>query len=627
MADPRFQTARLRFGHAMRATRMVWVAAPALATAWFALLIGQGAIPAAIVYTTKRVVDTANAAVDGGLTAENLSPVLLWAGIMVGLVLIQRVLAGAVGYVQAAHSEVVQDEIKALIHAKAVAVDYAFYESEDYHNKLQHSNSQASSRSLSLLQNFGALLRDGISFVSIAALLAVEYAWWLPLALLAGTLPALLVVSRHNERYNAWWRESMSRRRWASYLDLMVIYPDYAAEVRLFGAGPTLAKMYQESRRTLREERLLLLRKQSVATFGATLIGLFTLGATLVWVARRVFGGPGTLGDLALFYQALNQGLGLMRSIMGGFGQAYANTLFLEDLFRFLDIEPSRKDPETPAPVPSRLEEGVAFEGVTFTYPGADQPSLRDLNLSLPNGKVTAIVGANGAGKSTLVKLLCRLYEPDSGRVLVDGTDVQEFDRAELLAQISVLFQAPVHYQAPAADNIRFADLDATDAEVVAAAEAAGAHDFISRLPRGYETKLGKMFYEGGELSGGQWQRVALARAYLRQAPILALDEPTSAMDSWSEMEWFGRFRELANGRTAVVITHRFTVAMQADIIHVMDEGRVVESGTHRDLVAAGGLYAQSWREQTRRAEEAGKGEVRAEGDGATVSDPTVQAG
>lgn len=626
MADPPLQTARLRVGHAVRATRMVWSAAPGLATTWYALLVGQGAVPAAIVYTTKQVVDTANAAVAGGLTTENLSPFLFWAGIMVVLLLVQRVLGGAVGYVQAAHSEVVQDKIKALIHAKAVTVDYAFYESEDYHNKLQHSNSQASTRSLSLLQNFGTLIRDGIAFTSIAGLLAVQYAWWLPLALLAGTLPALLVVTRHNERYNAWWRDSMSRRRWASYLDLVSIYPDYAAEVRLFGAGPTLARMYQDARRTLREERLRLLLKQTFATFGAGLIGLATLGATLAWVARRVFGGSGTLGDLALFYQALNQGLGLMRSIMGGFGQAYANTLFLEDLFRFLDIEPAQQDPKDPVPVPTRLEEGVTFENVTFTYPGADRPSLHDLDLHLPNGKVTAIVGANGAGKSTLVKLLCRLYEPDSGRILIDGIDVRDFDRTELLKQIAVLFQTPVNYQAPAADNIRFADLDATDSEVIAAAKAAGAHEFIARLPKGYETKLGKMFYEGGELSGGQWQRVALARAYLRQAPILALDEPTSAMDSWSEMEWFGRFRDLAAGRTAVVITHRFTVAMQADVIHVMDAGRVIESGAHRDLVLRGGLYAQSWLEQTRRAGRATQGDLSEDTNAGAPSQATVPA-
>ena len=611
----RLATARLRAGHAARALRMVWQAAPGLAATWFALLAAQGLIPAAIVYTTKHVVDAANAAVGGGLTAENVGPAVFWAAVMVALVLAQRALGAATSYVQVAHGESVQDKIKAQIHDKAVEVDYAFYESPDYHDKLQHSNSQAGTRALSLLQNVGTLIRDGIAFGSIAALLAVQYAAWLPVALLVGTLPALWVVSRHNDRYNDWWRGSMPRRRWADYLDLVVIYPDFAAEVRLFGAGRPLAEQYQAARRTLREERLHLLRRQSLASFGAALLGLVTLGSILVWMARRAFDGPGTLGDLALFYQALNQGLGLTGSLMGGAGQMYANTLFLEDLFRFLDIEPARKDPEVPVPVPHQLTDGVTFEDVTFSYPGATRPSLRGLDLHIPNGKVTAIVGANGAGKSTLLKLLCRLYEPSAGRVLIDGIDVRDVAQRDLLDHVSVLFQTPVHYQAPAVDNIRFADLEATDAEVVEAAKAAGAHGFIERLPKGYQTKLGKMFYEGGELSGGQWQRVALARAYLRRAPILALDEPTSAMDSWSEMEWFARFRALAEGRTAVVITHRFTVAMQADVIHVMDDGRVVESGSHRELLALGGRYAQSWREQTRRADQAA-------GDGSALPTP-----
>lgn len=584
---------------------MVWVAAPRLAAAWFALLAAQGVIPAAVVYTTKRVVDAANAAIGGGLSAENIGPAALWGGVMVGLILAQRALAATVGYVQVAHGENVQDRIKAQIHARAIEVDYAFYESSDYQDKLQHSNGQAGTRALSLLQNVGSLIRDGISFGSIAALLAVAYAWWLPLALLAGTLPVLWVVSHHNELYTTWWRDSMPQRRWTGYLDVVLSYPDFAGEVRLFGIGDTLARSYQEVRRTLREERLRLLKNQSLASFGAALIGLVTLGGAMVWMVRRAFAGPGTLGDLALFYGALNQGLAMMRSLVGGAGQMYANTLFLEDLFAFLDIERVQADPPDPVPFPAQLRSGITFEGVTFTYPGADRPSLDRLSISLPNDRITAIVGSNGAGKSTLLKLLCRFYEPDAGRILVDGVDVRDMSHADLLGKVSVLFQDPVQYQTTAAENIRFAQMEATDAEVIEAAEAAGAHEFLKRLPKGYDTKLGKMFYEGGELSGGQWQRVALARAYLRSAPVLALDEPTSAMDSWSEMEWFERLRTLAEGRTTMVITHRFTVAMQADVIHVLDEGRVVESGSHRELIALNGRYAQSWAEQTRRAEAA----------------------
>ena len=602
----RIDAVRLRAGHGVRAVRMVWAAAPGLASAWFTLLILQGVIPAAVVYTTKRVVDAANAAIGGGLSAENVGPAVLWGGVMVALILAQRALAAATSYVQVAHGENVQDRIKAQIHAKAIEVDYAFYESSEFQDKLLHSNGQASGQALSLLQNSGALVRDVISFGSIAALLAVQYAWWLPLALLVGTLPVLWVVSHHNVRYTAWWRASMARRRWTGYLDVLLSYPEYAGEVRLFGIGKILAQKYQEARSTLREERLQLLRAQSLASFGAALIGLVTLGGAMVWMVRRAFGGPGTLGDLALFYGALNQGLSLMRSLVGGASQMYANTLFLEDLFDFLDIERQQADPPAPPSFPDRLQQGITFDAVSFRYPGAERPSLDRLSLDLPNGKITAIVGSNGAGKSTLLKLLCRFYEPTEGRILIDGVDVRSFAHRDLLEHISVLFQTPVQYQTSAADNIRFAQMEASDAEVRQAAEAAGAHAFLDRLPSGYDTKLGKMFYEGGELSGGQWQRVALARAYLRRAPILALDEPTSAMDSWSEMEWFERLRALAEGRTALVITHRFTVAMQADVIHVLDAGRVVESGSHRELVALGGRYAQSWGEQTRRAEVAG---------------------
>jgi ATP-binding cassette subfamily B protein len=242
----------------------------------------------------------------------------------------------------------------------------------------------------------------------------------------------------------------------------------------------------------------------------------------------------------------------------------------------------------------------VRFRQVTDRYPGSERYVLRDFSLTVPAGRFVALVGPNGAGKTTLFKLLCRLYDPESGSVEFDGVDLRDLEVEKLRGLITVLFQQPVHYNATAADNIRLGGLGASAAEVEAAACDAGAHDLIAALPAGYETLLGKWFASGTELSGGEWQRVALARAFLRRAPLLLLDEPTSAMDPWAESDWLARLRALAAGRTVLLITHRFTTACQADVIHVLVEGHVAESGSHEELVDRGGLYARAWANQTK---------------------------
>jgi ATP-binding cassette subfamily B protein len=237
---------------------------------------------------------------------------------------------------------------------------------------------------------------------------------------------------------------------------------------------------------------------------------------------------------------------------------------------------------------------------VSFRYPGSQRQILQDFDLVVPAGQIVAVVGANGAGKSTLLKLLCRFYDPESGHVSFDKTDIREISLERLHRMMTVLFQWPVPYQSSAGENIAFGDPGAPRGalELETAARGAGAHEIISGLPQGYNTQLGKWFVNGVELSIGEWQRVALARAFFRRAQLLILDEPTSALDSWAESEWFDRFRDLANGRTAIIITHRFTIARRADIIHVMDAGQIVESGTHDQLLAKDGTYAKSWAAQ-----------------------------
>ena len=305
----------------------------------------------------------------------------------------------------------------------------------------------------------------------------------------------------------------------------------------------------------------------------------------------RALDGLLTLGELALFYVAFRQGQLMMRTLLGNVGDIYRNILFLGDLFEFLGLEPSVADPDKPTDPPQNLARGIDFCDVSFRYPGSEKSVIDDFALSIPAGKITAIVGPNGSGKSTLLKLICRLYDPQAGRITLDGVDLKSLRIEDVRNLITVLFQQPVQFSVTAAENINFGDLDSRDGmqQIERAATAAGAHDVIRKLPDEYETILGKWFEGGAELSVGEWQRVALARAFLRRAPIILLDEPTSAMDSWAESDWMKRLRDLAREQTVVIITHRFTTAMRTDNIYVMDGGRIVESGSHDELLALGG--------------------------------------
>jgi len=303
------------------------------------------------------------------------------------------------------------------------------------------------------------------------------------------------------------------------------------------------------------------------------------------------------LGDLAFFYQAFFQGQAVLRTFFDEAGQVYVHSLFLNDLFEFLDLRSSILEPKTSSRLQLPLKEGLRIKKVTFRYAGSERDAVRELDLFIPAGKTTALLGANGSGKSTLIKLLCRLYDPLSGSIELDGTDLRRFSAEELRQNITVLFQEPAHYQMTARENIRLGDLKmpSHSRSIEDAARASGADQVIANLRLGPETLLGSWFSGGTQISVGEWQRLALGRAFLRRAPIMILDEPTSAMDPWAEAEWLEHFSGLASGRTVLMITHRLTTARAADHIHVMNQGRVIESGSHEELLAVQGLYAGSW--------------------------------
>ncbi len=606
MLRDRDLTARLRdtlaqLAYLPRTLRLIWGAAQSWTLAWAILLMLQGLLPVVTVYLTRLLIDGLVAAIGAGGSWESVCPVLASAALMAGALLLTEFLQSAIEWIRASQAELVQDYISALVHKKAVTVDLAYYESPEYYDRLDRARGDASSRSLALLESGGSLVQNSITLLAMAAVL-LPYGVWLPVVLLLSTLPALYVVLRANWRYHQWWEQTTADRRWTQYYDFMLTYSAVAAELRLFGLGTPFQSAYQELRRRLRTEHLQLLKKQSLVRLSAGITTLLIAGIAMAWMVWRAMQGLVTLGDLALFYQAFHQGQSLMRTLLGNAGQIYANSLFLRNLFEFLGLEPHVVNPPQPISAPSVMKEAIHFEQITFRYPGSERVALQDFTLTIPAGQVVAIVGANGAGKSTLVKLLCRFYDPEAGQITLDGIDLRDISLEDLRRLITVLFQWPVPYHATAGQNIALSDVQAAPsaAEIEAAARGAGAHETIIRLPRGYDTLLGKWFVDGTELSGGEWQRIALARAFLRRAQVVVLDEPTSGMDSWAEAEWLAHFRALVHGRTALIITHRFTTAMRADVIHVMHHGRIVESGSHDDLLARGGLYAQSWAAQMR---------------------------
>lgn len=598
-SSDRVNQVRTQLYYWSRTFGLVWSAAQNWTIAWVVLLVVQGLLPVATVYLTRLLVNSLVAVIGAGILWKSIQTILLPVALMAGVLLITEVLRSLIEWVRTAQSELVQDHISNLVHKKSVAVDLTFYESSEYYDHLNRARSDASGRSLALLENSGSLLQNSITLLAMAAIL-LPYGVWLPAFLLFSTLPAFYVMLRLNRHHHRWWQRTTTDRRWLQYYEVLLTNSSVAAELRLFNLGSYFQLAYQTLRQRLRTEHLKLVKAQTLGRLGAGVIALGISGVAVAWMARQALLGIITLGDLALFYQAFTQGQSLMRSLLGNLGEIYKNSLFITDLFEFLRLESKIVSPAKPLPTPLALKQGIRFEQVTFRYPGSERAVLADFDLTIPAGKIVAIVGDNGAGKSTLIKLLCRFYDPEAGCIELDGTNLRDFSVEELRSLITVLFQFPIPYYVTAAQNIALGDLAAAPsaAEIEAAARGAGVHETIERLPQGYETLLGKWFPGGAELSGGEWQRLALARSFLRRAQIIILDEPTSAMDPWAEFDWLERFRTLANGRTALVITHRFTLAMRADIIHVMRNGRIVESGNHDELLAQGGLYAQSWTTQ-----------------------------
>jgi ATP-binding cassette subfamily B protein len=587
-----------------RTFRLVWQACGRWTALWLGLLIVSGVLPTATVQLTRLLVDGLTTAIGSGGGWSQAGPVLVIAGLMAAVLLLSECLQLAIEWVRASQAERVQDYIAGLVHEQSIALDMGFYELPDFHDQLHRARTDATTRPLALLDSGGSLLQNGVTLVAMAAVL-LPYGAWMPGVLLVSTVPALYVILRTSRRYHAWSNAATVLRRRIQYFDLLLTDPFYAGEVRLFGLAPRFRASYRALRHQFRNERLGQLRSQLGARLFAELVALAVSGVAMAWMLYRAVNGVYSLGDLALFAQAFQRGQGLARTLLGNLGDLYSHSLYLGNLFTFLGLESRVTEVPEPITAPATLRGGIRFEDVEFRYPGSESPSLSGFNAFIPAGSIVALVGENGAGKTTALKLLARFYDPQRGRVTLDGVDIRDMSLVSLRRTITFMFQTPGAYHFSARENIAIGSLDERpdDEQLETAVWAAGADHLVRGLPAGLDTQLGRWFPSGTELSGGQWQRLALARAFVRQAPIMLLDEPTSAMDSWAEADWFRRLRGFARGRTVILVTHRLTLARPADLILVMKDGAVAESGDHDRLVAADGLYAQSWKSQVEARE------------------------
>lgn len=583
-----------------RAVRMVWSGAAHWTLLSFALSVVQAVLPIVMLYLLRAIINTVVAAAKAPLTSSQFHKLTL---LIIGAVLIQllaalcKALAQVVGEAQAAK---VTEYMEELLHRKSVEVDLEYYETPTYKNNFHRAQQEAPYRPTRIVFGLAQMVQSGLSLLAVSGVILCSIHWTFGLIFVLVALPGLWVRLRQARVMFDWQVERTPIERRIDYYNWTITGSYHAKENRLFNLGPALMSRAAGLRRGLNHRRLHFATQRATGEFitqASAALVMFGAFGVLAW---RAGSGALSIGALVMFYQAFQRGLGFFQEFLTAVAGLYENNLFVRNVYAFLDLTAALPEPAIPCPVPRPIRQGISFENVRFQYRDSGRPCLEDVSLFIGRGEVVALVGENGAGKSTLIKLLCRMYDPTGGRITIDGKDLRQFEKAELRRAISVIFQDFVQYQMPVRDNIWLGNtsLPIGDEAIIRSARAAGADDFIRKLSAGYDTTLGNLFEGGQELSVGQWQKIALARAFLRTSEIIILDEPTSALDPKAEFEVFEKFRQLAAGRSTLLISHRLSTVKMADRIYVLNHGRITEQGTHQELVGRGTDYADLYNKQ-----------------------------
>jgi ATP-binding cassette subfamily B protein len=582
--------------------REIWATSKPLTTASMGLRLVRALLPIVTLYVGKLIIDEAVRLVGAGVRFDSLQAA--WEGAQLNhlltlllaefaLAIVSDLLGRLVSYADSVLSELFTNATSIRLMEHAATLDLEDFEDPDLQDKLDRARRQTMGRMNLMSQLFGQA-QDAITVAGFAAGLLV-YAPWLIVLLAIALIPAFIGESHFNAMNYSLNFQWTPERRQLEYIRQMGASVETAKEVKIFNLNRFFITRFRElSAKFFAANRALARRR---AFWGTLLAALGTLGYYIAYayIAWRTVKGDFTIGDLTFLAGSFRRLRQLLESLLIGFSQVAGQALYLDDLYSFFEIEPEIRSRPGALPIPRPIARGFVFENVGFRYPDADKWALRGLNFELNVGEVLALVGENGAGKTTLVKLLARLYDPDEGRILLDGRALADYDLEDLRANIGVIFQDFVRYHLTAGENIGVGQVeDMYNRERIQdAAHRAMADEVIGGLPNGYDQLIGRRFKTGVDLSGGQWQKIAIARAYMRDAQVMILDEPTAALDARAEYEVFKRFKELSEGRTAVLISHRFSSVRMADRILVLAEGRLEASGTHAQLLAQGGRYAE----------------------------------
>ncbi len=595
-----------------RALGLMWQASRK-ETAFFCLFnLLSAAVTPLQIWLSKYIINEVVAAVPAteGDTTTHLRMIALLIGLQLFIWLAGDAITSIINMLRYSMSLKVTYYTEELIFQKVSNLDLAFFESPPFFNQMTHAHKQASQQILNFLHNLVVMLSNLLVLISLLVMVAHLHILAM-LGIIALSMPYLVVTNYFGKRWFRLLFKQTAERRLANYISSLLITREPVKEMKLFGLHGILIERFGRLWRKYARENKTLSLTQEISQFVLNLLSTLSTAGVWLYAALRAIGQQITIGDMMLYFQASERARSSIVNIFRLSGTVYESSLFTEHLFAFLDLDPNAvegtlQQPEKGAKlkkVGRPIREGIVFEGVSFTYPGTEESVLKNVSFTIAPGECIAIVGRNGAGKTTLVKLLTRLYDPNSGNIRLDGIDLKAYHLESLYNQFSVVFQDFLQYHFSVRENIGFGQVDAyNDMERIrTAAEKAGSLARIEKLPKRFDTVLGRTLEEGVDLSGGEWQKIALARAFMRDAQILVLDEPTAALDAVAEEEIFQRFNELTTGKTSVIISHRFSTVKMADRILVLEDGRLIEQGTHDELMKRNGTYAEMYTLQAQR--------------------------